>query len=201
MMVQINIDTGENLGDISSVKTMNELVELVKSTIDPLRMISGITLNGQIIKESDWRLPLSIHGNGVLGFETCSREEFLNERIKGAPEILDKISANLKDVSGKFRSGDSMGGNESFAGSIADLEAFVKWYMAVIEVDPSISPSYLDSFSSLMDEMSEVCERMVRNMMTAKWSEVAGSIDLELIPKLEKIRVKAAEFAQSYTPH
>lgn len=200
-MVNVTIDTGENVGDVSSVKTMGELVELVKTTIDPVRMITSITLNGKSIEESDWRLPLSIHGAGQLAFETSSKEDFLEERIKGAPDILEQVISSFTAVSEGFRDNDSAQTNEKFASALEDLEAFINWYLAVVEVDSKIDPNYLESFSGLLNEMSAICDGMVRDMMTAKWADVAKAIDLQLVPKLEKIRLTTSEFAGGYKPH
>ena len=53
-MESIKINGEEWTAPIQNSLKMTELVELIKSTIDPSQIITGILLNGKDLEEADW---------------------------------------------------------------------------------------------------------------------------------------------------
>ena len=60
------------------VKNINELVELVKLNLDSDQLISEISLQGESMSDSDWRVPLRVHSNSTLEITTSSRNDFVS---------------------------------------------------------------------------------------------------------------------------
>ena len=73
-MITVKVD-GQVLSlELAGIRTMGELVELIKMNIDPDAVICAMTIAGRELNEADWRAPLSVQGNSELEIATSTKD-------------------------------------------------------------------------------------------------------------------------------
>ena len=80
-MITVKVDGQVLPLELSGIRTMGELVELIKMNIDPDSVISARTIGGRDLVESDWRAPLSVHGGARLEIATATKQQFLRLKM------------------------------------------------------------------------------------------------------------------------
>ena len=85
-MESIKINGEEWTAPIQNSLKMTELVELIKSTIDPSQIITGILLNGKDLEEADWNGYVSDYQTNVLEIE----RKLLNQKNSEDSSTLSK---------------------------------------------------------------------------------------------------------------
>jgi len=195
-MVSVQID-GQPLGiDISGAKTMGELVELVKSQIDPDSVVESLTIEGRQLTDSDWRAPLNVQGSSVLEVTTSSREAFVASRLEQAPEFVRLITESFAKARQAFQQGDQTVGNNLLNSSVNDLKAFFQWYDIVLEAG-AISDADKARIVGNVQELAQTCEQLVQQQLYNSWWALGESLESKLEPQLNELCQSCESFAQS----
>lgn len=187
-MISVKVDNQDFITDIGELKTMGDLIELIKATIDPDCIITSLTLAGEPLKDSDWRVPLSVHGEGVLEVTTGDKNEYLSDRLATAENYLSQIIDEFARASELYRSGSVDEANTTLATAVDDLLAFVNWYLALLSVKPEQVASQIQEFDSQIREIKDVCEQLLQQQMFQSWVILGETLQSRLEPQLMKLK-------------
>src|SRR4051812_26968358 len=105
-MTQIRIN-----GEESGVKgtpglRVVDLVELIKTNIDPDHMITNILLNGRELEEKEWYLTLQQFGDtAIFEVDTGSPAEYVTSRLGQAADVVRACYIDFRDSRKLFQSG------------------------------------------------------------------------------------------------
>jgi hypothetical protein len=186
--MQVTVD-GKNFAfDSSTVRTVGELIELVKATIDPDLMVSSILLGEHDLSDSDWQVPLAVHGTAQLRVQTSSRQSFVEERLSLAGTLIDKIASQFESVSSLLKKGDVRSGNTALSGAVEDLRAFVTWYNTILQLLPTEQALVAQKFQTSVGGMLDVCEKMLQQQLYRAWWAVAETIETKLLPEIAQLK-------------
>lgn len=186
-MITVQVDGSPLPADLVSMKTMGDLVEFVKASIDPDTMITNMTFSGTPLSENDWNMPLSYHRGRTLEVSTGSRQAYLTDRLETAISIIDQIQTSFAQIADTYRNGDWPEGNKQMSSILRDLNAFVGWYVSILEMDPVGLQGPLEDFDFQVRELKDVCEELFQQQLYNSWWAVAETITNKLQPVLQSI--------------
>ena len=185
-MIKVLVDDSP-FQDFANVKTMGDLVELVKVSIDPNTIITGITIDGKELSEVDWRVPLSVQGDSTLEIITGSREDYLRVRLESAGEYLQHISKTFSLSRVSFKEGENQEANKTFGVAVNDLKAFIDWYHALLLMFPSSWDVDVSKFEETVTELVGTCEGLVQQQLYQAWWAIGEQLENKLEPTLAKL--------------
>lgn len=186
-MLRVKINGEQELADIGAINTMADLVELIKSNIDPDSIITSLTLEGRELSDADWRVPLSVQGDALLEVTTGSKEEYVSERLSHAGGYLEQIISQLQTSAAAYREGKNEDANNIFSQTMDDLKAFFNWYGAVLYVLAETAEEDVKDYGENIEPIVEISEEIVQHQLHQSWVLMADVIENKLITRLEKI--------------
>ena len=199
-MIQIFVNERPFSADLTVVKSLGELVELVKASIDPDTIITSLMLNGQPPSDTDWRVPLALHDGKKFEVTTGSRKEYLNDRLAAASLYLDQIMAKFKDTSRLFREGNVTEGNSSLRAAVTDLQAFVQWYGTLLQLGSTLAAEPVTRFKESVTVLTGVCEQLLQQQLYRAWWALAETIEQKLEPQLDQLKSRCLAVYSSVQP-
>ncbi len=185
-MVSVRINGSDSDLKTEGVQKMSELIELIKSWIDPEHMITSITLNGQDLEESDWSGSLAKHNTAIVEIETGTPQGFVADRLSQASAIIRSAFYEFRDARKSFQDGDMQNGNRKLVTAVQTLQAFFEWYGTLMELIPEAERVQYDMSSQVRD-ISDVCKRICQQQLYQSWWALGEAIERELEPKLDKL--------------
>ena len=187
-MITVTVDGRSFPCDPAAVRTLGELVELVKASIDPDSIITSVQLNGKELTDNDWRTPLIVQEAAALDMCTGSRKEYVSQRLAAASGYVDRIREGFGKAASALKGGDVQGGNVLLAQSVEDFKAFVNWYNTLIKMAAGMAPEQDQRFESSIKEITQVCEQLLQQQLYRAWWTVAETIENRLSPQLEALK-------------
>lgn len=187
-MVSVKINNQPLEADLGSISTVPDLVEFVKTYIDPESIITGLFIDGRPLAEGDWRVPLNVFGTSVFEVCTGSKEEYLSDRMSVADEYLEQIIAEFTQAREFFKKGSSLDGNRSISNAVNDLNAFLNWYNTLLNMLPAGSTSCNENFLRQVEELSHTCEQLVQQQLYNSWWALGETMETKLEPQLGLLR-------------
>ena len=162
-MAQVRINGEESrFGENGSVKVV-DLVELIKTQIDPEHMITDIFLNGQELAEADWTSTIQNFGQtAVIEVSTGLPHEYVSERLSKAADIVRACYIDFRDARKFFQSGDAANGNKKIGVAAITLKAFFEWYSTMLELMPETRRGRFQIMTQISD-ISESFKRACQN--------------------------------------
>jgi hypothetical protein len=187
-MISVMVD-GERLeAPLDGIKTMGELIELVKATIDPDTIIVELKLEGKPLLDSDWRVPLSVHSDSMLEISTGDKQAYFRERLHSAEGYLERIMAGFSRASDSYASCAYDEANQLFKSSVDDLLAFVNWYVNLLSVSPEDTEAELGIYEGHIRSIQSTCEQLLQQQMFQSWSMLGETLEKRLNPELALLR-------------
>lgn len=168
------------------LRTLGDLVEIVKAQIDPKTIITEMLFNGELVDEQAWRRPLTQMGVGTLDVTTGDKERYCSERLSLAPHYLRKITEEFVEARQVFQEGNSAKGNDLLKVAVEDLNAYVGWLAALLALEPQVSPQFIENVHQNIETITKVGERLVQHMLYQSWWAVGQTIESDLEPALLK---------------
>ena len=104
-MISVLVDGKPFPGNISEVRTIANLIELIKLTIDPNSIITEMRLNGKFLDEVEWRASLVSLVGSTFEINTGSKNDYVHDRLTQAEELKNIIKDHKNQVSGVLRLG------------------------------------------------------------------------------------------------
>lgn len=187
-MITLTVDGSNFPVNPGSVKTIAELVELVKASIDPESIITSVVIDGNELTESDWRVPLSVHGNSAVAINSGSRMEYVHRRMETAPIYVERIGESFLKSANLLRNGDITGGNTEYAKAVGDFKAFVSWYDTLLKMMPVKAEGELEKYNATIRDITDVCEQLVQQQLYKAWWAIADTVEKRLLPELSALR-------------
>jgi hypothetical protein len=187
-MLQIMVDNTELKLEISRMRTMAELVEYIKSSIDPDTIILSLTRDELPLSDNDWSVPLTSFGESKVEVMTGSKMEFVQDRLKMSESLVDQIYESFTDLSKLFKHGMEDQAHEPFAHSLNDLNAFVGWLYSVFSVDAELFGDEIIEFEGIVDDLKKICVDIQRYQMQQAWWNIGDVLDLKVISNLEQMK-------------
>lgn len=187
-MITVRLDGAPWQQNISGVRTMGELVEFVKSNIDPEKIITSLSINGQDLTDGDWRAPLSIQGENVLDVTTGSAESYVVDRLQIAVELVQEITEEFSRARESYQQGGSRDGNVGLNKAVSDLRAFLDWYYSVLSLIPGGNRVNLDGFRAEVGEVTKICEQLLQQQLYQSWWALGQTLQSKLEPKLGELK-------------
>lgn len=185
-MVAIRINGSESPVRSEGLGRLSDLIELIKSQIDPDHMITGILLNGRDLEEAEWDQNPGQFTTDILEIETGSPSEFVTDRMGQASEIIRACYMDFREARKSFQDGDMQQGNQIMIKGVNVLRAFFEWYGTLIELIPQPQRANFE-ISDQVTVISEICKRICQQQLYQSWWALGETLEKELEPKLDKL--------------
>lgn len=196
-MVAVRINGSESDLKTEGVQKMSELIELIKSWIDPDHMITRILLNGQDLDDEDWTASLSKYaGTTIVEIETGTPNNFVSTRLAQASTVVRTAFYEFRDARKCFQDGNMQDGNRRLVKAVQTLQAFFEWYGTLMELVPAADRNTYD-ISPQVRDISEVCKQICQQQLYQSWWALGEAIEKDLEPKLDKLEDYCRRFQAS----
>lgn len=197
-MIQVKIDGQIFEAGVAQVKTMPDLIELIKANIDPDSILVSLLINGNGLSESDWQLPLTLQSGNVLEVLTGSKASYLSERLKISGNLLEQISNSFNNASNALSESRAVEGSQALQLAVADLKAFVEWFRAVLELLPESEWSQeLSAYDNQVSGIGSTCEQIFQQQIYQSWWAMGQLIETKLCPQLNALKQNCQVFQPS----
>ena len=187
-MITVRVDSHDLPADIGSLKTMGDLIELVKASIDPEVIITSLNIGGKPLSEQDWQMPLSVHRDTILEITTGDKGAYVTERLGQSEEHLTHIIAEFEQSSSHFRSSEADNGNRLFATAVDDLLAFLNWYVSLLALEGNAREAQLTQFQAQLGAIKDTCDQLVQQQMYHSWWALGETLQSKLLPLLLQMK-------------
>jgi hypothetical protein len=187
-MPNIMVDNTELNLEVSKLRTVAELVEYIKSSIDPDSIILTLTKDDEPLSENDWIMPLQSFRQSKFKITTGSKGEFVRERLEMVDAVINEMYDSFSRISKLFKHGVEDEAHEPFAQSLNDLNAFVGWLHSVYSVDEEIFGQEISEFEIIIEELKNSCVDVQSFQMQQSWWNLGDVLDLKILSTLEQIR-------------
>jgi len=185
-MVEIRINGEQSPVNAGSFRRLADVIELIKSNIDPAHMITVIRMNGNELSESDWQCNPFDMPTCILEIETGAPGNFVKERIRIAVELVRTVYMEFRDARKRFQAGSMEDGNRSLICAVNDLKAFLSWYLSLIDLVPEPKKARY-SIQSQIESLTDICKRICQQQLYQSWWALGESLERELEPELDKL--------------
>jgi len=184
LRVRINGDYSDISCD--SVPRFSDLVELIKTVIDPEHMITSILLDEREVTDDDWFKPLGQIAASVVDISTGRPEVYVADRIQEASGVVRSCYFEFRDARKGFQDGDMQTGNKRLKVAVETLRAFFEWYGTLLQLVPESNRGRLD-ISPQVTDISETCKKICQQQLYQSWWALGESLEKDLEPKLDKL--------------
>lgn len=191
--VRINGEDSPIVG--TSVPRIVDLIELIKSQIDPDHMITRILLDGRELDEAEWFSSTNGVGTAILEIETGTPDSYVNDRLRKSADIVAACFTDFRDARKLFQSGDMQSGNKKLITGVQTLKAFFEWYASLLElVKVEERPKY--DISLQVEQIAEACKKACQHQLYQSWWALGETLEKELEPMLDKLE----DFCRAASP-
>lgn len=171
---------------IASVPRFGDLLELIKSQIDPEHMITAIQLDGRELTDDEWCSNIALIPGDTLEIQTGHPEQFVAERMQDASRVVRSCFYEFRDARKGFQDGDNVSGNKRLKVAVDTLQAFFEWYGSLVQLVSEPKRQKLDITQQVTD-ISQTCTKICQQQMYQSWWALGESLEKELEPKLDKL--------------
>jgi hypothetical protein len=185
-MLRVMINGQEARLDTGSVPRFSDLIELIKATIDPEHMITGILLDGREVTDEEWFRNLSQLEATELEIVTGRPDEYVTARIGEASRVVRSCFLEFRDARKGFQDGDMQIGNRRLKVAVDTLRAFFEWYGTLLQLVPEDRRDCID-ISPQVRDISETCKKICQQQLYQSWWALGESIEKDLEPKLDRL--------------
>jgi hypothetical protein len=187
-MINVTVDGRPLSYQIDSTKSLGDLLELVKSTIDPDSIITKILLDEKQLSDSDWKIPLAKQGGKSLEIVTGTKQVYVDERLSSASLYLDKIIRSYAQSRILFKNGDVQPGNSALSAAVQDTQAFIDWYQTILQLIDNPPEAEVVKFEEAVMQLTDTCEQVLQQQLYRSWWQLADLLERKLEPQLEQIK-------------
>jgi hypothetical protein len=185
-MVRVSINSQVANLDLTNIIKFTDLLELVKTRIDPEHMITAITIDGRELTDDEWSQSLSqLHGE-YLELLTGHPDNYVTEKLQDASRVVRSCFFEFRDARKGFQDGDTVSGNKRLKVAVDTLRAFFDWYGTLVQLVSETKRGRLD-ISPQVTEISETCKKICQQQLYQSWWALGESLEKELEPKLDKL--------------
>lgn len=192
-MVSVHINGEAAPVRVESLNRIADIVELIKATIDPDHMITGILVDGNELEEADWSRTPSQMGTQIIEVETGTPVSFVAQRLNRTAEIVEACFLEFREARKLFQEGKSADGNRRLIQAVNALQAFFQWYGSLMDLLTEEQRKHFD-IRTLVESLSETCKQICQQQLYQSWWALGESIQNELEPKLDSLSTRCRTF-------
>lgn len=185
-MVRVSVNGRYEDMNLSNVPRFTDLLELIKSQIDPEHMITSILLDGRDLSDEEWGQRLAELRGDVLEVQTGHPEIYVSDKMQDASRVVRSCFFEFRDARKGFQDGDSTTGNKRLKVAVDTLKAFFDWYGTLVQLVSDTKRQKLDITPQVTD-ITETCKKICQQQLYQSWWALGESIEKELEPKLDKL--------------
>jgi hypothetical protein len=163
-----------------------DLVELIKSSIDPEHMITSIQIDRRELSDEEWSMTVGQLSGEEIAVLTGRPEVYVSDRIQDASSVVRSCFLEFRDARKGFQDGDMQSGNRRLKVAVDTLRAFFEWYGTLLQLLPERNRGKLD-ISTQVGDISETCKKICQQQMYQSWWALGESLEKDLEPKLDKL--------------
>lgn len=183
-MISVKVNGEQSAVCTPGVTKIADLVELIKTTIDPDQMIVSILIDGRDLDEQDWLTSPGQFETSILEVETDLIENYVASRLQKAPAIIGQCYTEFRSARKGFQSGDMTAGNRQMIEAVNALKAFFEWYGTLMQLVPDDRRIKLD-ITEHIEEIAQTCKKICQQQLYQSWWALGETIEKELEPKLD----------------
>jgi hypothetical protein len=187
-MVQILVDDTELSLEAATLGTVGELIEYVKSSIDPDAIILSLTRDEEPLSEADWKCPLSSLAQSQVRITTGSRTTFYQDRLQLTGAIGETLSETFGEIAKLFKTGMQNNAHEAFATTLDDLNAFVGWFYSILSMDEHLFEVEFREFTQMVEEFRGTCLLLQQHQLKQSWWSIGDIIELQVVPLIGRCK-------------
>lgn len=185
-MKAIRINGQDSTINTAGIQKITDLVELVKTVIDPAHIITTLLIDGRELEEHEWTAPISQFDNSVIEIETGDPEEYVFKRIAAAPDIISNCFIGFRSARKDFQAGQMQSANRKLLSAVNTLREFFSWYATLLELlDVSKRPAF--DITTQVRELTETCKGICQQQLYQSWWAIGETLEKELEPQLDKL--------------
>lgn len=185
-MVSVRINGSESAIQPNRLQKVTDLVELIKSSIDPEHIITQFLIDGRELTEQEWSGTLNQFETSIIEFETGTPETFVQERFASSADVVGTCYLEFRDARKSFQSGDMANGNQRLVQAVNTARAFFDWYGTLLQLLPEAKRGQYD-INPQVREITEICKRICQQQLYQSWWALGETLEKELEPKLDKL--------------
>lgn len=185
-MVRVSVNGRYENMNLENVPRFTDLLELIKSQIDPEHMITSILLDGRDLSDEEWGQKLAELNGETLEVETGHPEIYVSEKMQDASRVVRSCFFEFRDARKGFQDGDTLVGNKRLKVAVDTLKAFFDWYGTLVQLVSDTKREKLD-ITPQVTEITETCKKICQQQLYQSWWALGESIEKELEPKLDKL--------------
>jgi hypothetical protein len=185
-MVRVSVNGRYEQMNLENVPRFTDLLELIKSQIDPEHMITSILLDGRDLSDEEWGQRLVELRGETLQVETGHPEIYVSDKMQDASRVVRSCFFEFRDARKGFQDGDTMTGNKRLKVAVDTLKAFFDWYGTLVQLVSDSKREKLD-ITPQVTEITETCKKICQQQLYQSWWALGESIEKELEPKLDKL--------------
>jgi len=187
-MVSVKVDGEEHFAGQSDARSMDELIELVKASIDPDSMITSIQLAGENLTDQDWTRPVATMTEQTVEIATGTKEDFVKQRLSSSPDVVTHMIELLEDAAQLFEVSASFEGSEKFKKAIDEFQAFLGWFNTLFSLKPVVLEGREEEFIAHVVKLTATSEELLQQQLHQSWWAISETIRKTLVPQLEELR-------------
>ena len=192
-MVSVRVNGSDAPIQGGGLSKFTDLVELIKSYIDPAHIITSIRIDGRDMSDQEWRSTLPQLGTAIIEVDTDTPERFVVDRFSTAADVVRSCYMAFRDARKEFQNGSMNEGNRNLMKGVEIMKAFFDWYGTLLELVPTDRRATYD-IEPQVRELSEVCKRICQQQLYQSWWALGETILKDLEPKLDKLEDHCRRF-------
>jgi hypothetical protein len=196
-MISIIINSEPVSLNYQGLENFTDLVELIKSYIDPDHMITQLELDGDQISDEIWRNNISDITGKSLNVVTGNPTQYVADQIARTPLAIQACYLQFRDARKTFQQGDTATGNKKLIIATDTLKAFFDWYIVILQLAPTHLREIIN-LESKAGEILSVCKNICQLQMYRSWWALGESLKNDLEPKLDSLEDHCRTMSTQY---
>jgi hypothetical protein len=192
-MTNVRINGEEAPIQVQGLNSFGDMIELVKSTIDPDHMITGILVDGEELSDEDWTASPARFSTSIIEVMTGTPKSFVASRIMESPKIVQACYLQFREARKLFQEGESTEANQVLGGAVNTFQAFFEWYGSLLDLMPEQQKADLD-ISEVVNEIATICKNICQQQLYQSWWALGETIQNQLEPKLDDLETRCRSF-------
>jgi len=168
---------------------VGDLIELVKTVIDPDHMIVEIEVNGSPISDDVWSGALQAVSSSHFDFYTSTRSDYLKEQVGKSARAVQACFVQFRDARKTFQGGDTQGGNQRLVQATDTLKSFFDWYSVLLQLANEDQKAQM-SLEPALSDILNCCKDICQLQLYKSWWALGEKIQNELEPQLDRLEDK-----------
>ena len=185
-MVRVSINGRFEEMNLENVPRFTDLLELVKSQIDPEHMITSVLIDDRDLTDEEWSQTLAEMRGKTIQLTTGHPDAYVSEKMQDASRVVRSCFFEFRDARKGFQDGDTITGNRRLKIAVDTLKAFFDWYGTLVQLVSETKRDKLDITPQVTD-ISETCKKICQQQLYQSWWALGESLEKELEPKLDKL--------------